>query len=321
MIRKRRLLFNALTFIPGVTALPPVKRILQRRVTGTGGTISARYCYSVWLRHLVLAAEGGKNTNPKSVAELGPGDSIGVGLAALLSGAERYFAIDVVTHANPERNLVIFEELVALFSARADIPDNSELPEVIPRLKNYRFPRGILTEDRMRRSLAPERVALIRASIKDCTSDKSLIQYRAPWHNEQIIERNSIDMIFSQAVLEHVDRLVETYRTMRLWLAPEGLMTHTIDLKSHGWAEEWNGHWTYSDFMWKLVRGKDVWLINREPASRHIRILLEEGFRVVRQDRTSLPTRVTRHQLATRFRDMPEDDLTTSELFIHAIKA
>jgi hypothetical protein len=321
MIRKRRVLFNALTFIPGVTALPPVKRILRRRVTGTGGTDSARYCYSVWLRHLVLAGEGGKNTNPKSVAELGPGDSIGVGLAALLSGAERYFALDLVAHANPERNLAIFDGLVALFRAEGDIPDNAELPEVSPRLNSYRYPRGILTGDRMTQSLASERVANIRASIKNCASNKSLIQYRAPWYNEQIIERDSIDMIFSQAVLEHVDQLVETYRTMHLWLAPEGFMSHTIDLKSHGWAEEWNGHWTYSDFMWKLVRGKDAWFINREPASRHIKILLEEGFRVPCQVRTTLPTRVTRRQLAARYRDMPEDDLTTSELFIHAIKA
>jgi hypothetical protein len=321
MIRKRRILLNALTFIPGVTSLPPIKRILQRRVTGTGGTDSSRYCYSVWLRHLVLAAEGGQNTNPKSVAELGPGDSIGVGLAALLSGAGRYFAFDVVAHANPERNLAIFDELVALFHAQADIPDNAEMPEVSPRLNNYRFPRAILTGDRLTQSLAPERVASIRASIKNCASSESLIQYRAPWYNEQIIERNSIDMIFSQAVLEHVDQLVATYRTMRLWLAPEGFMSHTIDLKSHGWAKEWNGHWTYSDFMWKLIRGKDVWMINREPASHHIRTLSDAGFQVLRQDRTTLPSRVTGRQLAIRFRDMPEDDLTTSGLFIHAVKA
>jgi SAM-dependent methyltransferase len=321
MIRKRRVLFNALTFIPGVAALPPVKRILQRRVTGTGGTDSARYCYSVWLRHLVLAAESGKNTGPKSVAELGPGDSIGVGLAALLSGAERYFALDVVAHANPERNLKIFDELVALFHARADIPDNEELPDVSPKLNGYRFPCGILTEDRLTQALASERVASIRGSIEDSASNESVIQYRAPWFDGQVIERDSIDMIFSQAVLEHVDELVATYRAMRLWLAPGGFMSHTIDLKSHGWAKEWNGHWTYSDFMWKLVRGKDVWMINREPASRHIKILLEEGFRVVCQDRTTLPSKVTRRQLATKFRDMPEDDLTTSGVFIHAIKA
>jgi hypothetical protein len=321
MIRKRRVLLNALTFVPGVTALPPVKRILQRRVTGTGGTDSARYCYSVWLRHLVLAADNGHNTSPKSVAELGPGDSIGVGLAALLSGAGRYFAFDVVAHANPERNLAIFDDLVVLFQAQADIPNNAELPEVSPRLNDYSFPRAILTADRLRQALAPERLARIRASVKDCASSESLIQYRAPWYNEQVIEHNSIDMIFSQAVLEHVDQLLETYRTMRLWLAPEGLMSHMIDLKSHGWAEEWNGHWIYSDFMWKLMRGKDVWLINREPASRHIKMLSDEGFRIVCQDRTTLPSKVTRRQLATRFRDMPEDDLTTSGLFIHAVKA
>ena len=320
MIRKRRVLFNALTFIPGVTKLPLVRRILQRRVTGTGGTNAARYCYSVWLRHLVLAAEAGKNTQAKSVAELGPGDSIGVGLAALLSGAERYCAFDVVAHANPMRNLEIFDELVALFRARANIPDDAELPEVSPRLNDYRFPRGILTEDRLTQSLASERVANIRSSIADCTSKNSLVQYRAPWYDEQTIERDSIDMIFSQAVLEHVDQLVSSYRTMRLWLAPDGFMSHVIDLKSHGWAQEWNGHWTYSDFIWKLVRGKDVWMINREPASRHIQILAEQGFRVHCQDRTTLPSRITMRQLAARFRDMPEEDLTTSGLFIHATR-
>jgi SAM-dependent methyltransferase len=270
---------------------------------------------------LVLAAQGANIANPRSVAEFGPGDSIGVGLAALLSGAGRYFACDVVAHANIERNLAIFNELVTLFHAQAAIPNHTELPDVTPRLNDYSFPRGILTADRLRQSLAFDRVARIRASIENCTSSESLIQYRAPWYNEQTIERDSVDMIFSQAVLEHVDQLAAAYRTMRLWLAPQGFMSHTIDLKSHGWAEEWNGHWTYSDFMWKLVRDKDVWLINREPASHHIQILREEGFRVLRQDRITLPTRITRDELAARFRDMPDDDLTTSELFIHAIKS
>ncbi len=290
-------------------------------MTGTGGTDSARYCYSVWLRHLILAAESGQNTNSKSIAELGPGDSIGAGLAALLSGARRYFAFDVVAHANSERNLAIFDELLALFRAQADVRDHMELPEVSPRLNDYRFPHAILTKDRLAQSLASERVANIRASIKNCASKDSLIQYRAPWYDDQMIERNSIDMIFSQAVLEHVDQLVSTYRTMDLWLAPEGFMSHVIDLKSHGWAEEWNGHWTYSDFMWKLVRGKDVWMINREPASHHLKILAEQGFRVQRQDRTTLPTKITRRHLAAKFRDMSEEDLTTSGLFIHATKA
>ncbi|MBM4372890.1 MAG: hypothetical protein FJ098_14650, partial [Deltaproteobacteria bacterium] len=78
----RQLLWGIATFVPGV-------RFLDRR--GTGGTGSARYCYSVWLRHLVLAKDRGLlDQVPATVAELGPGDSIGIGLAALLSGATAY---------------------------------------------------------------------------------------------------------------------------------------------------------------------------------------------------------------------------------------
>ena len=56
-------------------------------VGATGGTVSARYCYGVWLRHMKMAREAGLDTNPRVVAELGPGDSLGIGLAALLAGA------------------------------------------------------------------------------------------------------------------------------------------------------------------------------------------------------------------------------------------
>ena len=78
---------------------------------GTRGTDTARYCYSVWLRHLVMARRSGLRQMPESAAELGPGDSLGIGLAALISGVKSYFALDVVRYANPKRNLEIFEEL------------------------------------------------------------------------------------------------------------------------------------------------------------------------------------------------------------------
>src|SRR6185295_10726374 len=82
-IRIRPLLFGLASRVPGVTTL-------FRR--GAGGIPSPRYCYSVWLRHLVAAHQAGITSLPKSVGELGPGDSLGTGFAALLSGAERYYA-------------------------------------------------------------------------------------------------------------------------------------------------------------------------------------------------------------------------------------
>lgn len=321
MFRKRRLLFNALTYIPGAEQIPVVKRILNRRVTGTGGSTSARYCYSVWLRHLVLAGESGQNTHPLAVAELGPGDSLGVGIAALLTGARRYFAFDVVAHANAERNIAVLDALVELFEARAAIPDNHEFPQVSPQLRQYDFPHSILSDARLSLTLAPERIEAIRQSLRCCTSPTSMVQYRTSWDTEDGVEAGSIDMIFSQAVLEHVDRLEEAYRAMHRWLAPQGFMSHEIDLKCHGWAPEWNGHWRYSDAMWKLIRGKDSWFINREPPATHLRLLESQGYRIVRCDREKKPTKLTPHRLAKRYRSMSQTDLETSELFVQAVKS
>jgi hypothetical protein len=56
---------------------------------------------------------------PQTLAEPGPGDSLGVGLAALLSGISNYYALDIVRFSSPERNSKVFEELVSLFKARA----------------------------------------------------------------------------------------------------------------------------------------------------------------------------------------------------------
>src|SRR2546426_11217743 len=79
------LLKGAATFLPGVNRMA---------CRGSGGTVSARYCYSVWLRHLLHAHNSGLWKGVARIAELGPGDSFGIGLAAMLSGVDEYFALD-----------------------------------------------------------------------------------------------------------------------------------------------------------------------------------------------------------------------------------
>jgi len=297
--------------------VPGVNRI---RIKGTGGTDSARYCYSVWLRHLVIAKENGLNPYPKIVAELGPGDSIGIGLAALISGCDKYFAFDVVEHANISRNIKIFDELVTLFENRIPIPGEDEFPRVKPYLEKYNFPADILDENRLQNALEESRLERIRDSIIDFQRKDSLIQYKVPWNSSSILEKESVDMIYSQAVLEHVDDLRGTYKAMYSWLKSTGYISHQIDFKCHGTADEWNGHWAHSDFMWKLIRGKQPYLLNREPHSTHIATLTEEGFKVVCDKKINSESRFTINELAPRFQSMSDDDLITSGAFIQAVK-
>jgi hypothetical protein len=107
---------------------------------------------------------------------------------------------------------------------------------------------------------------------------------------------------------------------MNLLLKPNGYMSHQIDFGSHGTADEWNGHWAYSDFTWKLLKGRRPYLLNREPYSRHLSILNEEGFQVVYDRTVKLESNLTREDLASRFKSISDDDLTTSGAFIQAVK-
>lgn len=109
-----------------------------------------------------MARESGLSDNPRVVAELRPGDSIGSSLAALLTGAEKYYAFDVCHYATNQRNIAMLEELARLVTDRAPIPDAHEFPRLVPQLDAYAFPSAILTENRMAHALRPDRLERIR---------------------------------------------------------------------------------------------------------------------------------------------------------------
>jgi hypothetical protein len=300
-----------------ITRIPKIYGILAR---GTGGTNSARYCYSVWMRHLVMARRNGLSSFPETVAELGPGDSLGIGLAALLSGVDRYYALDVVRYADLSTNLKIFHELVELFENCENIPAEDEFPNLKPCLDNYKFPFSIIAKERISELLNQNRLETIRSSLINAEDDKSLIVYTVPWNSSSNIDNESVDMIFSQAVLEHVDDLNTTYRCLYEWLKKDGIMSHQIDLKCHATADEWNGHWLYSDLIWKAIRGNRPYLINREPISTHMKLIADSGFIIVYEQKAQLINNIARKKLTARFKYITDEDLTTSGVFIQAIK-
>ncbi len=307
------LLRGLLTYLPGWE---------NRFSLGTGGTVSARYCYAVWMRHLILAQRNGLvQMVPRVIAELGPGSSLGIGLAGLLSGAERYFALDVVRHATHARNLEIFDELVRLFIQRAPIPTQEEFPKIQPLLEDHRFPHELLTEEVLARSLSARRVTAIQKTLRDTTGDPNdFITYTVPWDDEAVISQGSVDMIFSQAVLEHVDDLPRTYAILFRWLKPGGCMSHQIDFASHRITPAWNGHWALPDFLWKAIRGRRPYLINRQPLSVHLRLIEQSGFEIVYNDPRVQSSAIRRAQLAGNFRQLSQDDFTTSGVFLQARK-
>jgi hypothetical protein len=153
-----------------------------------------------------------------------------------------------------------------------------------------------------------------------------MIRYVAPWQRSDAVQASSVDALYSQAVLEHVDDLPGTYRALWAWLRPGGWASHTLDYKSHGLARTWDGHRAASELTWRLVRGRRPYLLNRQLHSEHLTLMGEAGFEIVRDVPGFCQPQTPRRRHSLRIREAlarspdPEQDLRTSEAFVLARK-
>jgi hypothetical protein len=297
---------------------PALDRLLPSK---TGGhTDSAKYCYGVWMKHLTLLNANGFSGIPRTIAELGPGESLGVGLCALLSGADHYVGLDVIAHSNSESNRLVLRDLVSLFQERAPNPDKG-WPEFTSFLDERSFPSHVLTEERLRQALSPERIEAIRRAVTAPSSEQAITaKYKAPWFDRRVIEENTVDLVISQSVLEHVVDLPATYKALYQWVRPGGWMSHQIDFKSHGLTTRWNGYRTCSDRLWEITLGRRPFMINRQPASVHLRLMQEAGFQVVTHQKFMRKDGVRREELAPLWSDISDEDLNCSGMYVIATK-
>ena len=309
----RSVVKGAMSFIPGANKLLP-KPI-------AGNHPGTAYYYGVWMKHLALLANGGMRRVPQTVAELGPGDTLGVGIAALLCGATTFYGLDIFAHTNPTENLKVLDELAAMFRARAPRPTKG-WPDFDELLDANLFPSGILTPDTLAASLDPARQAAIADILRGAPRERSpvTLAYRVPWNDGGVIERDSVDLLLSQAVLEHVAELEKTYRAMHQWLRPGGYISHQIDFRSHNLTPEWNGHRSIPDWLWTIMVGRRDYLINREPWSVHKRLIEDSGFEITCVLQQYRQDGIPRSRLAARWRDITDDDLACSEVFVQARK-
>jgi Methyltransferase domain len=301
-----------LSYVPALNDVLPSK---------TGGhTDSASYCYGVWMKHLTLLRAHGFPAIPRTMAELGPGESLGVGLCALLSGSSHYVGLDVIAHSNPGRNQAILNDLIPLFQNRASNPDKG-WPEISSYLDERLFPSHILNEQALQLALRPERIEAIRRAVTaPSPQDPITAEYKAPWFDPRVIEEASVDLVVSQSVLEHVVDLPATYKALYQWVKPGGWMSHQIDFASHRLSNRWNGHRTCSDRLWEITLGKRPFMINRQPASVHLRLIQEAGFRVVTHQKYMRKDGIRREELAPRWSDISDEDLNCSGMYVIATK-
>ena len=221
--------------------------------------------------------------NGKRVLEVGPGDSLGTGLLCISRGAASYCAVDrfaVGMDFDFERQ--VFGKLFEAMNSE----QQENCTEIIDHLKTH----GTFLENQ--------------------------IEYR----NNLPIEKapnipgfGLFDVIFSNAVLEHVADLPGTIRAFSKLLSPKGVMQHDVDLRSHQTYEKHPLQFLeYPQWLWRLMSSHNG-EPNRIRVPQYLELLEENGISPVEIVVTKffdpqLITRV-RPKLCPLFRDIPADEL------------
>ena len=236
---------------------------------------AADYTESIFRKiDAVVVAHGG--WAGKRVLEVGPGDSLGTGLWSLGAGAGSYLAVD-------------------RFAVELD----------------QEFEEQALAEIRAR--MNREAAEAPRAAIS-LGSDRFLYRNDLPIEQAPgLLGRASFDVIFSNAVLEHVADLEQTLQAMWDLLGPGGVMFHDVDLRSHQTFEAHPLHFLeYPGGLWRLMSSHNG-EPNRVRLPRYLTILKKLGFLDIKVGVTQVFDRELVEQkkshLAAEFRELKTEDL------------
>jgi len=230
--------------------------------------------------------------NNKIIVELGPGDTMATGLFFLAYGAARVVCFDrFKLIVNSPKNTLIARQILSI------------LPETQRQHLNT-----ILSFDNQ----------------GQMNLDISRLQYQHSLNEKIRLANNSVDIIVSNAVLEHVQNLDALFASMYRILKPGGLMVHAADLKSHELHHTTELDFlTVPDWLWWLMtfyRGAP----NRKRWSYYKNLLDAHDFKLTFFKITStLPAesictlRLTYPQHAKRFND---EDLSCGGFLFSARK-
>jgi predicted SAM-dependent methyltransferase len=241
-----------------------------------GYMAQASYGFDVFNNHVSRAGLKGK-LNGKVVLELGPGDSIATAIIAASYGAKAIL-VDV---------------------GRFATTDMSRYNNIIVFLKNAGLnPPDISTAKSIEEVLLACNAKYLTHGLKSFSS----------------VDTSSIDLIFSQAVLEHIRKheFVGMMKECCRVLTCEGVASHRIDLKDHLGGSLNNLR--FNEYTWEShFFANSGFYTNRIRFIKMLDMFKESGFasEVINVRRwESLPIKKT--LLSKEFSFLPDKDLTVS---------
>ena len=172
----------------------------------TGGSNNSIYCYLVWLKHDYYLNENNIEIYNKDICEIGPGDSIGVGICALILGAKSYTGLDVISYNESKLLIQIFDDIIYYITNEVSNFKNDGFQNINPRSNQEIFPDYLKQRIINYNLLDKNRIANIKSDLFEFINNKSsnTINYYSPWDDIKI-ENNKYDICISQSAFEYFE--------------------------------------------------------------------------------------------------------------------
>jgi hypothetical protein len=131
----------------------------------------------------------------------------------------------------------------------------------------------------------------------------------------------SVDLIYSNATLEHIHDLSKILHQWRNWLSVDGAMIHWVDFKSHNYfVHNELDFLTFSDRTWHMITSNRS-AINRQRWEEHQQNLTATGFTIVRLDLTHYPKHIVDNFLSIAPNSRwSKEELLVSRAFYFCLK-
>jgi SAM-dependent methyltransferase len=235
------------------------------------------YALNVFNGHLSKAGLQNKDKNvDKTAMELGPGESLFSALLAKSFGFKRSLLLDVGNFTLP--SVEIYKDFALWLS-------NEGLP--CPSLDNCG------SADSMLQALDSQFLTHGLSSLISLPSE-------------------SVDFVFSQAVLEHIHKheFTETFKELWRVLKPGGVSTHVVDFKDH--LEQSLNNLRFSDRTWEAdwFAPSSGFYTNRIRLGEMVRLIEEQEFKIEVLEKSEWKTLpMPKNKLDPQFRALGDDEL------------
>ena len=285
-----------------------LKSIINLDKNEADGTSDSNYIYSLFLRTFDNYYTINKNI-PKHVLEVGCGDSNIVSLLWVLVGSKSVVSIDAFNYLKKDKLYSLFKKSSDLLISRnfCQMNINPKLNlDVYENLWNILPSKDILIN----------RQKLILEEIQNYLTgnDSNLFSYDPSYTINKVFPFK-FDLIFSQAVFEHVEHPKKVLVFLHNNLTEKGIMYTDVDFKSHGVSTLYNGHYILNESQYKSISSPFVFrYINRLPPS-WFREVFESSFNLIQEEKIILENNIKLNEV--KLNNLIESDLEVgSSLFI-----